>query len=79
LYCRPTLDFEHKTVKKNYQSNEIILKCNEWTGGASSTGRESIMDMQPKGIHQRVPVILGSKNEVDLLVGYHKEPVGKAA
>ena len=38
----------------------------------SSTGRERIMELTPTGLHQRVPVILGSKNEVDRLVGYHK-------
>jgi fructose-1,6-bisphosphatase I len=51
----------------------------EQAGGASSTGRERILDMQPTGIHQRVPVILGSKNEVDVLVAYHKETASKAA
>ena len=29
--------------------------------------------MQPAALHQRVPVILGSKNEVELMVGYHNE------
>jgi len=61
-----------------YEANPMSFIV-EQAGGASSTGRERIMEMQPKGIHQRVPVILGSKNEVDLLVSYHKEPVGKAA
>jgi fructose-1,6-bisphosphatase I len=30
------------------------------------------MELQPVGLHQRVPVILGSKNEVERVVGYHK-------
>jgi len=38
----------------------------------SSTGRERIMELQPTGLHQRVPVILGSKKEVERVVGYHK-------
>jgi fructose-1,6-bisphosphatase I len=29
------------------------------------------MDTQPDGVHQRVPVILGSKNEVERVVSYH--------
>ncbi|QYO78019.1 class 1 fructose-bisphosphatase [Devosia salina] len=33
-------------------------------GGASTTGRQGILDVQPTGIHQRVPVILGSAEEV---------------
>ncbi len=49
----------------------------EQAGGACSTGRERIMEIQPNGLHQRVPVILGSKNEVDLIVEYHKEADAK--
>ncbi len=45
----------------------------EQAGGACSTGRERIMEIQPNGLHQRVPVILGSKNEVEQVVGYHME------
>jgi len=45
----------------------------EQAGGVCSTGRERIMEIQPTGLHQRVPVILGSKNEVERVVGYHQE------
>lgn len=44
----------------------------EQAGGMCSTGRERILDIQPNHIHQRVPVILGSKNEVARLVSYHE-------
>lgn len=43
----------------------------EQAGGACSTGRGRILEVNPEHIHQRVPVILGSKNEVDRLVSYH--------
>ena len=39
----------------------------------SSSGYERIMDIKPSDLHQRVPVILGSKNEVARIVRYHKE------
>ena len=45
----------------------------EQAGGLSSTGRERIMSIIPSGLHQRVPVILGSKNEVDKVIAYHKD------
>ncbi len=45
----------------------------EQAGGASTTGRERIMDIQPSELHQRVPVVLGSKNEVERLTAYHTE------
>lgn len=54
-----------------YEANPMSFIV-EQAGGASSTGRERIMEVAPTGIHQRVPVILGSKNEVETLVGYHK-------
>ena len=44
----------------------------EQAGGVSSTGYERIMEMTPESLHQRVPVILGSKNEVEVVLGYHK-------
>lgn len=43
----------------------------EQAGGACSTGRQRILAIKPKDIHQRVPVILGSKNEVERVVSYH--------
>ncbi len=54
-----------------YEANPMSFIV-EQAGGVSSTGRERIMDIKPSGIHQRVPVILGSKNEVDIVVSYHQ-------
>jgi fructose-1,6-bisphosphatase I len=54
-----------------YEANPMSFII-EQAGGVSSTGRDRIMDIQPSGLHQRVPVILGSKNEVDRIVSYHK-------
>ena len=45
----------------------------EQAGGICSTGRERIMEIQPDGLHQRVPVVLGSKNEVERVIRYHAE------
>ncbi|MBL4638094.1 MAG: class 1 fructose-bisphosphatase [Proteobacteria bacterium] len=45
----------------------------EQAGGACSTGRERILEIKPNNIHQRVPVILGSKNEVERVVSYHQQ------
>ncbi len=55
-----------------YEANPMSMIV-EQAGGASSTGRERIMEIQPKGLHQRVPVILGSKNEVEQVIRYHQE------
>lgn len=55
-----------------YEANPMSFIV-EQAGGASSTGRQRILEINPEGIHQRVPVILGSKNEVQRVVGYHRE------
>lgn len=55
-----------------YEGNPMSMLI-EQAGGASSTGRMDIMDVEPKGIHDRVPVVLGSKNEVAKVVAYHNK------
>jgi len=44
----------------------------EQAGGAATNGRERILDIAPTQLHQRVSVILGSKNEVERVTGYHR-------
>ena len=53
-----------------YEANPMALLV-EQAGGSASTGRERLLDLQPSKIHQRVPVVLGSKNEVDRVRAYH--------
>ena len=53
-----------------YEANPMAMIV-EQAGGAASTGHASIMDIQPTGAHQRIPVILGSRSEVERLANYH--------
>ena len=53
-----------------YEANPMALLI-EQAGGAASTGYRRILDIEPERLHQRVPVILGSKNEVERVVGFH--------
>ncbi|WP_419571271.1 class 1 fructose-bisphosphatase [Rheinheimera sp.] len=55
-----------------YEANPIGFIV-EQAGGLCSTGRERMLDVAPEDIHQRVPVILGAKNEVNRIVSYHQE------
>jgi fructose-1,6-bisphosphatase I len=57
-----------------YEANPMSFIV-EQAGGMSSTGYERIMDITPVGVHQRVPVILGSKNEVQRVINYHTNNV----
>ena len=55
-----------------YEANPMAWLI-EQAGGAATNGRERIMDVQPTQLHERVSVILGSKNEVDRVTQYHLE------
>ena len=43
-------------------------------GGGAVNGTSELLDLVPDTLHQRVPVILGSKDEIDRIVGYHADP-----
>ena len=45
----------------------------EQAGGAATNGKQRILDIQPTKLHERVSVILGSKNEVERVTAYHHE------
>ena len=53
-----------------YEANPMAMLV-EQAGGMATTGRQRILDIAPEKLHQRVPVILGSKNEVDRITSYH--------
>ena len=53
-----------------YEANPMAFLV-EQAGGAATTGRQRILDIVPGKLHQRVPVILGSKNEVERVSAYH--------
>lgn len=53
-----------------YEANPMAFIV-EQAGGAATNGQQRIMDIQPHKLHQRVPVFLGSKSEVDLVSSYH--------
>jgi len=53
-----------------YEANPMAFIV-EQAGGAATDGRQRILDIQPEKLHQRVPVFLGSKNEVERVTSYH--------
>lgn len=46
----------------------------EQAGDASSTGYQDMMDVTPTALHQRIGVIMGSKDEVGKIVSYSQSP-----
>ncbi len=53
-----------------YEANPMAWLV-EQAGGAATNGRQRILDIQPTQLHERVSVILGSKNEVERVTSYH--------
>ena len=53
-----------------YEANPMAFLV-EQAGGAATNGHERILDLAPKKLHERVSVILGSKDEVERVTGYH--------
>ena len=55
-----------------YEANPMSWLI-EQAGGAATNGRQRILDIQPTQLHERVSVVLGSKNEVERVTLYHAE------
>jgi fructose-1,6-bisphosphatase I len=52
-----------------YEANPLAFIV-ERAGGAATTGYERILEIQPRDLHQRVPLILGSKRDVEDYIMY---------
>ena len=66
---------ENGKLRLMYEANPMSFII-EQAGGASHTGHERILEVNPQGLHQRVPVILGSREEVERVVSYHNDGDG---
>ena len=53
-----------------YEANPMSFLV-EQAGGAATNGVQRILEIQPSKLHERVSVMLGSKNEVDYVTGLH--------
>ncbi len=72
MYPRDTKDpSKPGRLRLMYEANPMAMVV-EQADGAASTGRQRILDVKPESLHQRIPVILGSKAEVERIVRYHE-------
>lgn len=53
-----------------YEANPMSLLI-EQAQGAATNAQQNILDIQPEGLHQRIAVVLGSKEEVDYVTAMH--------
>jgi fructose-1,6-bisphosphatase I/sedoheptulose-1,7-bisphosphatase len=73
MYPRDTKDGSKPgRLRLLYEANPMSLLV-EQAGGRASTGNQRLLAVTPDALHQRVPLILGSRNEVERIERYHAE------
>jgi len=60
----PNTDHPEGKLRLLYEANPVAFLA-EQAGGAASDGRQSILDIQPRDVHQRTPLIVGGEAEMD--------------
>lgn len=65
--------YAHGRLRLVYEANPIALLIEE-AGGAATDGVNRILELVPSDIHQRTPLIFGSKKEVEKITRYHTDP-----
>lgn len=65
--------YQNGRLRLTYEANPIAFLV-EQAGGAATDGEHRILDIAPHGLHQRVPLVFGSRNKVELVARYHSEP-----
>jgi fructose-1,6-bisphosphatase I len=79
ILCRGGVFLYPKDAKRKDGRLRLMYEANpmafivEQAGGAATDGLKRILDIQPTGLHERVGVVLGSKNEVERVTAYHAE------
>lgn len=58
-----------------YEANPMAFIV-EQAGGGATNGYQRLLELQPKSLHERVAVFLGSREEVELATRYHREAAG---
>ena len=73
------LSIHHGLVVLCCSQLRVLYECNpmafimEQAGGKASDGHKRILDIQPKNIHERSPIFMGSKEEVEEVEALYKK------
>lgn len=65
----PTTQAPEGKLRLLYEANPLAFLA-EQAGGIATDGQEDILKKQPKAMHQRTPLIIGSKDEVDRVLSF---------
>ncbi len=72
--------YEEGRLRLVYEANPVAFLC-EQAGGAATDGVRPILDIPPRALHERTPLVFGSADKVALIRRYHEElaaPLGGA-
>jgi fructose-1,6-bisphosphatase I/sedoheptulose-1,7-bisphosphatase len=74
MYPRDTRDPARQgRLRLLYEANPVGMLV-EQAGGRASTGRQPVLGVAPASLHQRIGLVFGSRNEVERIERYHREP-----
>jgi fructose-1,6-bisphosphatase I len=65
--------YEQGRLRLIYEANPIAWLV-ERAGGRATNGRERILDVVPRRLHERTPLIFGSREEVEMIARYTAYP-----
>jgi len=66
--------YQQGRLRLVYEANPIALVMEE-AGGAATEGEHRILDIEPTALHQRVPLVFGSRDKVERVGAYHNGTV----
>jgi fructose-1,6-bisphosphatase I len=69
----PTASHPDGKLRLLYEANPLALIA-EQAGGIAINGKEPILRLQPSGIHQRTPLVVGGRSEVERFLEYAVAP-----
>jgi fructose-1,6-bisphosphatase I len=71
----PTSHYPEGKLRLLYEANPIAMLA-EQAGGVATDGQQRIMDIVPENLHQRTPLVVGSKFEMDRLHSFIRAKAG---
>jgi fructose-1,6-bisphosphatase I len=71
----PTASYADGKLRLLYEGNPIAMLA-EQAGGLATNGQQRILDVQPKSLHQRTPLVVGSRFEMEKFNAFAKNGNG---
>lgn len=65
--------YQNGRLRLVYEANPIAFVA-EQAGGGATDGEHDILDIPPESLHQRVPLVFGSRDKVERVARYHRDP-----